>query len=71
MGVNEPLAGRPGTARLVDGTLQLVPRPKIEDPAQLPSPYLAGLVDAQIANGMVWQLTGLPLRLRVLLRRHG
>lgn len=54
---NEPLGGLPGTARLVNGTLQLVPRPKIDDLAQLPSPYLAGLLDAHISNGMVWQLS--------------
>lgn len=54
---NEPLAGLPGTARLENGQLQLVPRPKIEDLAQLPSPYLAGLLDSHIENGMVWQLS--------------
>ena len=57
LGRDEPLAGLPGTARLVDGQLQLVPRPKIEDLNQLPSPYLAGLLDSHIANGMVWQLS--------------
>ncbi len=54
---NQPLAGLPGTARLVAGELQLVPRPKIEDLALLPSPYLAGLLDDHIRNGMVWQLS--------------
>ncbi len=54
---NQPLAGLPGTARLVEGGLQLVPRPKVEDLAILPSPYLAGLLDDHISNGMVWQLS--------------
>ncbi|MGE0156433.1 MAG: radical SAM protein [Geobacter sp.] len=54
---NESLAGLPGTARLVEGGLQQVPRPKIDDLAQLPSPYLAGLLDDHISNGMVWQLS--------------
>lgn len=51
------LEGLPGTARLADGALQLVPRPKIDDLALLPSPYLAGLLDAHIEGGMVWQLS--------------
>ncbi len=54
---NQPLAGLPGTARLVEGGLQLVPRPKVEDLAILPSPCLAGLLDDHISNGMVWQLS--------------
>ncbi len=53
----ESLEGLPGTARLVAGELRQVPRPKIEDLAQLPSPYLAGLLDEHISNGMVWQLS--------------
>lgn len=52
-----PLEGLPGCARQVDGTLQVVPRPRIEDLAVLPSPYLAGLLDGHIAGGMVWQLS--------------
>lgn len=52
-----PLEGLPGTARLVAGGLQLVPRPKIENLDQLPSPYLAGLLDDHIVGGMVWQLS--------------
>lgn len=51
------LEGLPGTARLVEGQLQLVPRAKIEDLDQLASPYLAGLLDDHISNGMVWQLS--------------
>ena len=51
------LQGLPGTAQLVDGSVQVIPRPQIEDLAILPSPYLAGLLDTHIANGMVWQLS--------------
>lgn len=51
------LEGLPGTAQWVAGALQLVPRPKIDDLALLPSPYLGGLLDAHISNGMVWQLS--------------
>lgn len=52
-----PLSGLPGTAQLVDGALQVIPRPQIEDLSLLPSPYLAGLLDRHIENGMVWQLS--------------
>jgi hypothetical protein len=51
------LQGLPGTAQLVDGRLQLISRPQVEDLAILPSPYLAGLLDRHIGNGMVWQLS--------------
>lgn len=51
------LHGLPGTAQVVGGELQLVPRLQIEDLAVLPSPYLAGLLDRHIENGMVWQLS--------------
>ena len=51
------LQGLPGTAQIVDGVLQLIPRPQLEDLAVLPSPYLAGLLDNQIQSGMVWQLS--------------
>jgi radical SAM superfamily enzyme YgiQ (UPF0313 family) len=51
------LRGLPGTAQLADGELQVIPRPQIEDLGILPSPYLAGLLDRQIENGMVWQLS--------------
>ena len=54
---DQPLQGLPGTAQLIDGTVQVVPRPQIEDLAILPSPYLAGLLDRHIENGMVWQLS--------------
>jgi radical SAM superfamily enzyme YgiQ (UPF0313 family) len=52
-----PLQGLPGTAQLVNGELQVIPRAQIEDLALLPSPYLAGLLDKHIENGMVWQLS--------------
>ncbi len=53
----QPLQGLSGTAQLVEGTVQVIPRPQIEDLAILPSPYLAGLLDQHIENGMVWQLS--------------
>lgn len=53
----QPLQGLPGTAQRVDGAVQVIPRPQIEDLSILPSPYLAGLLDRHIENGMVWQLS--------------
>ncbi len=53
----QPLQGLPGTAQLVEGQLQVLPRAQVEDLGILPSPYLAGLLDNHIANGMVWQLS--------------
>ena len=53
----QPLQGLPGTAQLVNGAVQVVPRSQIDDLAILPSPYLAGLLDRHIENGMVWQLS--------------
>jgi len=52
-----PVQGLPGTAQVVDGQLQIIPRPQVEDLAMLPSPYLSGLLDRHIENGMVWQLS--------------
>ncbi|CAH2030054.1 B12-binding domain-containing radical SAM protein [Trichlorobacter ammonificans] len=57
LAAGEPLTGLAGTARLEAGTLVTVPRPPIDDLAELPSPYLLGLLDRHIANGMVWQLS--------------
>lgn len=47
----------PGVASLVEGQLSLTPRPPVPDLAILPSPWLAGLLDSHIANGVVWQLS--------------
>ncbi len=52
-----PLEGLPGTAQLLDGRVRILPRPQIEDLSILPSPYLSGLLDKHIENGMVWQLS--------------
>lgn len=52
-----PLKGLPGTAQLLNGELQIIPRQQIEELAILPSPYLSGLLDKHIENGMVWQLS--------------
>lgn len=46
-----------GVARLVSGTLVFAPRPPIPDLGILPSPWLAGLLDDHISNGVVWQLS--------------
>lgn len=53
----QALQGLPGTAQLIDGAVQVIPRPQVEDLSALPSPYLAGLLDTHIENGMVWQLS--------------
>jgi len=52
-----PLQGLPGTAQLVSGELQVILRPQVEELGILPSPYLSGLLDRHIKNGMVWQLS--------------
>lgn len=53
----QALQGLLGTAQLIDGAVQVIPRPQVEDLSALPSPYLAGLLDTHIENGMVWQLS--------------
>lgn len=52
-----PLESLPGTAMLINGKLSTTPRPPIDDLSALPSPYLSGLLDNHIENGMVWQLS--------------
>ncbi|MSM38451.1 MAG: DUF4080 domain-containing protein [Geobacter sp.] len=47
----------PGIARLVHGRAVSVKRPPIPDLGLLTSPYLSGLLDAHIPNGVVWQLS--------------
>ncbi len=59
----EPLAagGLPddfeGVARRMNGKVVVSKRPQIKDLGGLPSPWLAGILDGHIQNGVVWQLS--------------
>jgi len=51
------LDGVAGIARLYDGKAAITKRPSITDLSILPSPWLSGLLDANIKSGVVWQLS--------------
>jgi radical SAM superfamily enzyme YgiQ (UPF0313 family) len=57
LAVGASLNGVAGVARMLNGELSLQTRPPIPDLAILPSPYLNGLLDRHIANGVVWPLS--------------
>lgn len=51
------LAGVAGIALRVDGDVAVTMRPPVADPGVLPSPYLTGVLDGYIPNGVLWQLS--------------
>jgi len=57
LAVDAAIDDLPGIARLVHGKVVSVKRPPIPDLGLLTSPYLSGLLDAHIPNGVVWQLS--------------
>jgi radical SAM superfamily enzyme YgiQ (UPF0313 family) len=52
-----PLDGLTGIARRIGGEVVVVRRPPIADLAILPSPYLTGVLDSHIPDGVLWQLS--------------
>lgn len=53
----QSLVGIAGTASKGAGEMVLLPRPQMPSLDALPSPYLMGLLDRYIDQGMVWQLS--------------
>lgn len=53
----QPFMGVAGTAWLADDKEQLLARPQMRSLDKLASPYLMGLLDEHIRQGMVWQLS--------------
>jgi radical SAM superfamily enzyme YgiQ (UPF0313 family) len=51
------LDGLAGIARRRGDGVDLVRRPPLADPGSLPSPYLSGVLDSYIPNGVLWQLS--------------
>ncbi|MBP1752410.1 MAG: Radical domain protein [Geobacteraceae bacterium] len=51
------MEGVAGIARRVDGDVVVSRRPAVTEPGILPSPYLSGVLDAHIPNGVLWQLS--------------
>lgn len=52
-----PLEGLAGIARRGDDGIVVTRRPQVADLASLPSPYLSGVLDRYIADGVLWQLS--------------
>jgi radical SAM superfamily enzyme YgiQ (UPF0313 family) len=52
-----PLDGVTGIARRIGGEIVVVRRLPIADLGTLPSPYLTGVLDSQIPDGVLWQLS--------------
>lgn len=51
------LDGLAGVARRRGDGIELVRRPPMADPGSLPSPYMSGVLDRYIPNGVLWQLS--------------
>jgi len=51
------LDGLAGIAQRDDGGVVVVRRPPVADLGTLPSPYLTGILDRHIADGVLWQLS--------------
>jgi radical SAM superfamily enzyme YgiQ (UPF0313 family) len=51
------LVGLAGIARWAGCEVEVTRRPPVADPGNLLSPYLTGVLDGHIANGVLWQLS--------------